>query len=68
MSRVGTMAKDHIMREVDRRVNPNTHLGKQVENIHKKALGYLQGGTGMQGVQYTGQNGGGIQRPPQSYS
>jgi len=28
MSRVGTMAKDHIMREVDRRVNPNTHLGQ----------------------------------------
>lgn len=52
MSRVGTMAKDHIMREVDRRVNPNTNLGKQVENIHRRALGYLQGGggTGMQGV------------------
>jgi hypothetical protein len=28
MDKVGTMAKDHIMREVDRRVNPNTHLGK----------------------------------------
>lgn len=28
LSKVGTMAKDHIMREVDRRVNPNTNLGK----------------------------------------
>ena len=34
MSQVGTMAKDHIMREVDRRVNPNTNLGKQVESMH----------------------------------
>jgi hypothetical protein len=28
LSKVGTMAKDHIMREVDRRVNPNTNLGR----------------------------------------
>lgn len=28
MSRVGTMAKDHIVSQIDRRVNPNTNLGK----------------------------------------
>jgi hypothetical protein len=27
MSRVGTMAKDHIMNQIDMRVNPNTALG-----------------------------------------
>lgn len=28
MSKVGTMARDHIMGQIDRRVNPNTALGQ----------------------------------------